>query len=276
MEPASNCADAVPAASNDAAAARSAGPRIRRMAARILLQGWCPQRKPAHSGDQPRDRGRRAARMAGARRPDCQFGSEVGDDLFVRVVAAEPGGRVALRQLAEVVARDQPRGAHALGILVRRLVAPPRATGAGQPSRACADTGGRRRPDAAPSRSDRAWARACRARTARDDGASGDGPRAATPPAGRHPPPSSRSAPAHARRGARDDGPRDVRAPAGGPGRIRRPSGSRSSRARPSLRTACPARGSGGPGGVASTRTQPRSGRNASAHACARSSRTAT
>src|SRR5204862_5905578 len=79
-------------------------------------------------------RPRRGARMAGARRPDCQFGSELGDGLFVGVVAAEPGGRVTLGQVPEVVAGDQSGSPHALGVLVRRLVVPPRTAGARQPS----------------------------------------------------------------------------------------------------------------------------------------------
>src|SRR5205085_358405 len=99
-----------------------------------LTASVVPAKKAAAQRRSGARRRRRGARMAGARRPDCQFGSELGDDGFVRVVAAEPGGRVTLGQLPEVVARDQPGSPHAQGILVRRLVVPPRTAGARQPS----------------------------------------------------------------------------------------------------------------------------------------------
>ena len=133
---------------------------------------------PARKAPRRRQRGptpgpgsaRTRARLPGwpaASGSDCQFGSELGDQLFVGVVAAEAGGRVALGQLAEVVARDQTRraaraGAYSCGVSLR----PPRPAGAGRAAPACAGTGGRWRRGAAPSRS-AARVTSCASRTAR-------------------------------------------------------------------------------------------------------------
>ena len=160
------CAAAVPAASRSGGGQgggeEGGAEAADASAARILLQGRCPQEAPvARLRGEPRDPGVsggfRAADCPDGRRPPvliANLAASSATSLFVGVVAAEAGGRVALGQLAEVVGRRsgptrRTRWAYSCGVSFR----PARPAGAGQPPERPPVQALDRRPGAAPSRS---------------------------------------------------------------------------------------------------------------------------